>query len=408
MAEIQARQTSSPVYDQVLSLLRSALWGEERFPYQPPQDVEWADIIQELKTQAIQYLAIDLLIRENPEKAESYINSTAKSVMRLYNLLALQQDLCQQLTNAGIPCVVVKGAAAAILYPQPSNRLIGDIDLLVKPEAFERACRCISQCADYLEENDRHTEYRKDNITIELHRAFSALPDPKKRAHSDQRIFGAIDAAETAFLDDYSFRGLPQVEHGLVLLEHISNHLEQGLGLRQILDWMMFADKVLDDRHWHAEFATLLRELNLETLATTVTRMCQMYLGLRTDITWCADADEGLCQQLMEYVLYQGNFGRKLQRGSNIAVSLLGTTGDPRSLFRYLQQEGCKNWAAIRRFPILKPFAWLYQLIRYAIRGLRTKNPVAFLQNAAKRSKSRSDFLDSLGVRRITKQSKKP
>ena len=170
-----------------------------------------------------------------------------------------------------------------------------------------------------------------------------------------------------------------------MLLEHISLHLEEGLGLRQILDWMLYADKVLDDQLWQDAFAPLLRELGLETLALTVTRMCQMYLGLRTDITWCAGADEMLCQYLMEYIFKQGNFGRKLQRGANRAVIVLDATKDLRTLFRILQYEGCKNWKAVSRFPILKPFAWLYQLLRYFIKGLRTKNPLAFLRNAAER-----------------------
>ena len=401
-------QIGYPVYDQVLALLRSALWGEARFPYQPPQDVEWKDIIQELKNQTVQYLVIDLLIRERPEKADAYFASTARATMRLYNLLDVQQALCRQLSEAGISCAVAKGAAAAVFYPQPHNRLIGDIDLLVKQEDFERACQLVSQNADFLGQNDRHTEYRKNDVTVELHRSFSTLPDPQKRELSDRRIFGAIDASETALLDDYSFRCLPYTEHALVLLEHISIHLEEGLGLRQILDWMMFADKALDDRVWNAEFAPIVRELGLETLAATVTRMCQMYLGLSNHITWCSGADEMLCRELMEYVLNQGNFGRKLPQGSNKAVTILGATGNLRTFFRLLQHYGCNNWKAISRYPVLKPFAWLYQLIRYVVQGLRTKHPLRFLQTATKRAKTKGDFLEALGVRRMSEECKEP
>lgn len=404
MTEIQSYRTGSPVYDQVLALLRAALWGEERFPYQASQDTEWKDIIRELKNQTVQYLVIDLLTRENPGKAESYIAATAKSMVRWCNLLCLQQELCQQLNDAGIPCAVVKGAAAAILYPQPSGRLIGDIDLMVKPEDFEKASGLISQNADFLSETPRHREYKQNNVVIELHRSFSGPRESQKRALFDQWIFRAIDAAEIVPLDDYRVHCLPQAEHGLILLEHINIHLEDGLGLRQILDWMMFVDKVLDDRFWHTEFVPLLRELGLETLAVTMTRMCQMYLGLRTDITWCAGADETLCQELLEYILGQGNFGRKLQRGANRAVTVIGAIGNLRTLFRILQFRGCKNWRAIDRYPFLKPFAWLYQLMRYIHRGLRTKHPIQFLRNAMKRSKSQENFLEALGVYRISEQ----
>ena len=405
MARIQTHQIGAPVYDQVLAMLRSALWGEERFPYHAPQDAEWKDIIQELKNQTVQFLVIDLLIRERPDKAEAYFASTARTMMRLGNLLETQQALCQRLEAAGIPCAVVKGSAAAVLYPQPANRLIGDIDLLVKPEDYEQACQLVAQDGEFLGENPRHAEYRVSDVVVELHRSFSTLPDREQRKRSDQMIFAGLDALEKDMLEEHRFTRLSHLVHGIILLEHISLHLEEGIGMRQILDWMMLADKLLDDGLWNNKFGPMVRQLGLETLAVTVTRMCQMYLGLRTDIRWCAGADETLCQELMEYVLDQGNFGRKLQKGSNRAVTVLGA-GNLRSLFGMLQHHGCNNWKAAKRFPILKPFAWLYQLGRYIVQGLRTKHPIQFLKTAAKRTKSKGEFLKSLGVRRISEEYK--
>lgn len=398
MTNFQPSQTGSPVYDQVLAILRSSLWGEERFPYQAPQDVTWKELAKELGQQTVQFLPIDLLARENPGKYQNYVNAAAVNMMRWYKIMQEQQELCQLLSAAGIPCAVVKGAAAAIYYPQPGNRLIGDIDLLVKPSDFEQACRIVSEGADFLSENHRHREYRRNNVVVEIHRSFSSLRDPIKKEHFDQRIFDAIGAAESVSLHNCAFFTLPRIENGLTLLEHLNIHLEEGLGLRQIIDWMMFVDKALPDPVWHSEFAPFLRSIGLETLAVTVTRMCQMYLGLRTDITWCADAEEALCHELMEYIFHQGNFGRKNPRNFNRATSVIASTESPFSFFRILQHRGCQNWKALTRYPFLKPFAWLYQLIRYICRGLRTEHPVQFLQNAINRSKSKSNFLKALGV----------
>lgn len=404
MTHSQPFPTGSPVYDQVLSLLRSSLWGEERFPYQAPQDVSWKEITRELKQQTVQFLPIDLLARENPAKSQHYITAAATNMLRWYKIMQEQQELCALLSAAGIPCAVVKGAAAAIFYPQPGNRLMGDIDLLVNPADFDRACHLISEGADFLGENFRHREYKRNSVVVEIHRSFSTLRDPIKRECFDRRIFGAIGTAESVSLDGCAFLPLPELENGLTLLEHINIHLENGLGLRQIIDWMMFVDKALPDRVWHSELAPFLRSMGLETLAVTVTRMCQMYLGLRTDISWCAGAEEALCHELMEYVFHQGNFGRKNQRGSNSAASVIGAAGTPFSFLRILQRRGCRNWKALTRYPFLKPFAWLYQLIRYIRSGLRTEHPVLFLKNAIKRSKSQSVFLEALGVSRMAQE----
>lgn len=178
MIHSQPCRTGSPVFDQVLSLLRSALWGEERFPYQAPQDVSWGEITRELKQQTVQFLPIDLLARENPAKSQHYIAAAATNMLRWYKIMQEQQELCVLLSAAGIPCATVKGAAAAIFYPQPSNRLLGDIDLLVNPADFDRACRLLSKDAEFLGENFRHREYRRNNVVVEIHRSFSTLRDP--------------------------------------------------------------------------------------------------------------------------------------------------------------------------------------------------------------------------------------
>ena len=123
----------------------------------------------------------------------------------------------------------------------------------------------------------------------------------------------------------------PPLENGLVLLEHINQHLEEGLGLRQILDWALYVDKALDDDAWEYTFAPVVRRLGLERLAITVTRMCQLYLGLRSDITWCASADEKVCDSLMNYIMEQGNFGRNPFCLALAALPILSTT--PRSSF---------------------------------------------------------------------------
>jgi len=394
----------SPLYDQVLALLRSALWGEERFPYRAAEGIDWIEIYQELKQQTVHHIPVDLLARENPEHSQQYIALAARGMMRWYTIMQQQQEICQLLADAGIPCVVVKGAASACYYSRPSSRAMGDIDLLVNPEDFDRACSLIAEGAEYLGENVRHKEYRRNRIIVEIHRAFSHFTDPEKNLFFDQRVFGAIEASQTITTENYTFPCLPTVENGLILLAHIDVHLAGGLGLRQIIDWMMYVDRELTDEVWNNEFAPFVKQLERETLAITATRMCQMYLGLRTDITWCAGADEDLCRQLMEYILCQGNFGRKTEHGSNLAAGVVHASRNPFALLKILQRRGCINWKAAERYPFLKPFAWLYQLVRYIRLGLSSKHPWKLLTGAISQSDSRALFLEELGVSRMAEE----
>ena len=406
--------TDSAVYNQVFDILKSALWGEERFPYRTPEDADWDELYNELKAQTVQCLPLDILARENPAASRQYIAAAGKGMMRWYHIMGQQQEICGILRSAGIDCAVVKGASAACYYPQPAHRMMGDIDLLVSPEGFDRACGLISEGAEFLGENYRHVEYRRNGLVVEVHRGFAIFHDAEKNGAFDGRVFGALDRAELVELDGFSFMRLPSAENGLTLLEHISNHLQNGLGLRQIVDWMLYVDRELDDEVWERDFAPFLRKLERETLAVTVTRMCQMYLGLREGITWCAGADEGLCRELMEYILYQGNFGRKNETGSNCATNVISTISvsrSPAALLRILQQRGLINMAPVMeqrpslgRF--LRPFAWLYQLGRYARKGLATEHPLQFLRTALARSTPQNSLLECLGVSRIEEEAR--
>ena len=163
----------------------------------------------------------------------------------------------------------------------------------------------------------------------------------------------------------------------------------------------MFADRELTDDLWNQDFVSRVRQLGLETLAVTVTRMCQLYLGLREDLTWCRHADVSLCRDLMAHILKQGNFGRKQPRRYNTTVSVLTTVKKGPAFFRTLQKYGCINWEAAKKYPFLRPFAWLYQLCRYIRAGLRQEHPIRMLLEAMKNERSQDSLFDRLEITRM-------
>ena len=395
------QHTVNPTPEVMFSLLKTSLWGEARFPLPSFDDADWTTVFTELLQHAIQNLVVDQLAEADPEHKNRYLKSAMLGFSHWYELMDVQQNACNLLHEAGIPCAVLKGAAANYAYPRHAHRSMGDIDLIVKPQDFDRAYELLIQDSEFIGENFRHKELRKNGIRIELHRAFSTLSDLHKRSLLDSWIFDAIDAANTVSLEGYAFPMLPEYTHGLVLIEHINVHMESGLGLRQIIDWMMFADKSLSDAIWNREFASRVRQLGLETLAITVTRMCQLYLGLRNDLTFCHSADHYLCHELMSHILNQGNFGKKQQPGSNKSISILNTAKNIPALFRVLQCYGCINWAAVQKYPFLKAFAWLYQLCRYISKSFQLKHPIQHLRHSIKNAHSRDILFDRLGVTRI-------
>ena len=396
---------SSDLYEVIFPLLRSALWGNDVFPFTCEESVDWNAINKELQLQAIRVLPVDVIACHDKAHSSILLQSTTRSMRKWYTLMQEQQKLYLLFKDANIPFVILKGAAANIYYPKPSYRQMGDIDLIVKPEDFDKATKLMSEhnYEQLNEEDYRHQEYRKNGVSFELHRSFAILKEDEPATWLDTQIFNGISNVQDAQIDGFHFPMLPTMENGLVLLTHINQHLESGLGLRQIIDWMLFVNKELDDAYWYSTFEDATDKIGLKTLAITVTKMCQKYLGLTQTITWAQQADDTLCDTLMEYIITQGNFGRKFDEGSNNAIKAMSVK-NLALLCSYIQHTGITNWKAIEKYPFLKPFAWIYQIFHYIHIIFQRKHPFKQLREEYTQSNIRNNMFEQLQVARHAKE----
>ena len=107
--------------------------------------------------------------------------------------------------------------------------------------------------------------------------------------------------------------------NGLVLLEHIGQHMMAGLGLRQVIDWMMFVNTALHDEEW-STFQEMAQAAGLETLAKVATKMCVRYFGLTGSFEWCMDADDAVVDEILDYLFASGNFGSKKRDEGKVSI----------------------------------------------------------------------------------------
>jgi hypothetical protein len=342
------------------------------------------------------------IIKNIPEKyaeLKSEWKRTIFSNVSLYTrLVKCQEQILYSFNKSQIPVVVLKGTSSAKYYPTPQCRTMGDIDLIVKPESYDCAVKCLFDfgCVETTSQDDtervRHRNFHYNGFEIELHHFFSSRSMNKDEAYAlDSLLFNAISGDAT---------DLPDVENGLVLLSHIRQHLKMGIGLRQIIDWFMFVRACLNDEMWYSAFQEKARITGLEQLAIIATRMCQIYLGLATEnITWCKDADEEICDDLMQYVMDCGNFGRSREMLQSQAVEKLPSIAHPIQLQKYIQSRGEKNWKALKKHPYLKPFAWIYQSCRYIKLAFQNKVTPNKLKSIYDEGNKRNKMFAALGLK---------
>jgi hypothetical protein len=293
---------------------------------------------------------------------------------------------------------ILKGCAVAIYYSDPQCRIMGDVDFLVPEDKFKRAYQLILDNGYILEADEDNVDYHymlaKNNITFEIHRW------PAGMMGGDTYLYDlfqdGLKNVEKVKLDDFMIPVLPSLQNGLVLMLHIVKHFRSGLRLRQIIDWMMYVDKQLDNEKWE-EYSSVYEKAGLKPLAVTVTKMCQIYLGLRKEITWCKDADEKLCEELMEYILMKDNFGHKENVDAVRVVNALARTNGFVGRMKDLQKNGIKNWKLLKKYPKLKVFAWSHELWRYAVYMVKNSEERKQLRKNLRVSEKRKEMFAKLG-----------
>ena len=316
---------------------------------------------------------------------------------RWVRVMHAQDQLLRLLEEHRIPCVILKGAAVAMYYPHPSLHSMGDVDFLVKRSDVERAAALL-EGNGYAPAREKgsvghHYCYARDGIHFELRRRIPIVSESNERLI---RLFeGGIDDREWHTTEGYRFPTLPKPLNGLVLIFHIDQHLREGLGLRQIIDWMMYVSE-LSDEEWEA-LVPLLRATGVKKLAVTVVAMCARHLGLQKRLPETVAADPAVCDALLSHVLEKGNFGRKAGldgRMSSFTLSATGASG----LFMRLQDGGLRQWDAAKRHRVLRPFAWLYQGVRILSILIRNRKTPKDVLGQSRHGMQQRRLLEVLGL----------
>ena len=348
-----------PSYTGIFTILRQSLFPNEQDTATISPEADWDYIYQEMQNQAVSTLAYPWLKTHtlpDSELQQKWTTSCLQQQARWIQVMHAQTQLINLLEQHNIPCVIIKGAAAMMPYPHPPLRAVGDIDFLVKRTDYEKAATLLENngynIAYEKKATKHHYNYEKDGISFELHRRLETIKETDEYLLS---LFeNGIDNRLWHTVANIKFPTLPDDLNGLVLLLHINQHLREGIGLRQIIDWMMYLYK----NYNLSDTLPLTKITGMEKLAITVTVMCQRYLGLPHKVE---ESDELPVDELMDYIISAGNMGNKAGLEGRIS-SFSTTITNPIQALSRLQKTGLSTWEAAKKHRILRPFAWIYRI----------------------------------------------
>ena len=380
----------------------------QREPVDLPSEANLTELYEELYMQSLVPLTYPYLKSFLPKESEigaKWLERFAQQSYRWFSMMEAQKELTELLTKCGYAHAILKGSANGIYYPHPQLRYSSDIDFLVRVEEIDEIYDMLlgNGFEPHGEKDDskHHLELQKRNVIFEMHKRPGGSRVEDKQ--TDQELFAffqnGLNDVEFVTCGKYSIPILPRLQNAMVLLMHTAQHLQSGLGIRHILDWMTFAKDNVDDDFWYNELAPMAQKGNVYPLAKIMTKMCQKYLGLSKELTWCQDADDELCDMLMEYVFQQGDFGTKAGE-KDAEVRVLTDVQKSGGFIKRFKDSSLYSMPAARKYKILLPVAWIYQLFRYATSWIMREHPLRTFRQNRKTAKKRAKFFKELGINR--------
>lgn len=294
----------------MLNLVSSAL-----FDYQGKinSGFEVNALADELAAQAVFPIAVSGGGSSAPEEVRAKWRKRSNEIVAANMMISYEHTELHELMTANhIPYVILKGAASASYYPEPILRTMGDVDFLVKEQDMKRAGELLESIGFEPEADTGgiHIGYHRGNSTWEMHRSVNGIPDNA----AGEIIRGYLsDVIETA-VDYDEGNGILRIpdpfHHGLILLLHTASHLtSEGVGLRHLCDWAVFANHFTDEQFVDL-FESKLKVCGLWRFAQLLTLVSVKYLHMPGK-SWAGTAQDDLLERMICDILAGGNFGKK-------------------------------------------------------------------------------------------------
>lgn len=372
------------VHSLLLQVVSTALFGGKV----PSADREnLLLLVNESKAQAVFPLVYSVLENQLKEKLAPEQYAAQNEEFFRYAIVGTQNfaehgELHELMTANDIPYVAMKGLASALYYPEPSLRSVGDVDFLVNTEDLKKAGKLLKEAGfvvDHGEEDDGiHIAYTRSPMSIwEMHRSINGIPNNAVGEKIRLEMDRTIETGEVVNVDGVTCRLPDKFHHGLIMLLHTASHLtSEGVGLRHLCDWGVFAS-ALSDAEFREIFEKRLRDFGLWRFAQTLTLLGINYLGAPKRV-WALEAieshkvDDATLEGLMNDILSGGNFGtkdmnryREIKYISDRGEHTVSSGGILRQGVRTMNQKVYADYKTIKKYKALLPIGYIAEGSKY-------------------------------------------
>ncbi len=228
----------------------------------------------------------------------------------------------RKVTEAGFACCILKGQGNAVLYPNPTARTSGDVDVWVKATRAETRTLATTLSAfngSVGEESINHIELTVNGVAVELHTTPAIMSSPLHNRRL-QRWLQAHVHGQCANLVDLPTLGTGRIAvptaafNAVYQLFHLYHHyFFEGVGLRQVVDYYFVLSSLPPSDDQRSTLRRHLKRLGLWQFAGAMMFVLGEVLALPAD-RMIAPPDVRRGRMLLNDILAGGNFGHHDQR----------------------------------------------------------------------------------------------
>lgn len=312
---------SHSVYPVFFELLKAGLWEQSvrLLPYEPLDFDALYKLADEQSVVGLVAAGLENVEDRKVKKPEvvQFMKKVFSLEGRNQEINSFLRDLYGKMRDAVIQSVLVKGQGVGQCYVRPQWRAVGDVDLLLDSDNYDKAKSFLSPLASHIDKEmvgHKHLGMTIGSWTVELHGTLhghiskyaDAVVDQVQEEMMEKKRFRIWDNGGTDIL-------LPTPDDDIIFIfSHIQQHFFRGgIGLRQICDWTRllwtFRDSI--DRNL---IESRIREMRMMTEWKAFAALAVDYLGMPADAIPLYDSSaqwKRKARRISAFILRVGNFG---------------------------------------------------------------------------------------------------
>lgn len=368
----------------IVLMLKSAITGER---LELPEDFELEAAAEKIRAHHIASLAYAGAVNCGVDPAGPTMQQLFRSYCRSMQVSERQMRALDRVFAAfeenGIDYLPLKGCIMKAKYPSPELRMMGDADVLIRMEQYERIEPVMRALGfDKGEESEQDYIWKTDALYLELHKCLVA---PKYAAY--HAYFGSGWAR--ARIQSGSRYAMSVEDTFVFLFAHFAKHYSAaGVGCRHVADLWVYlrSHPAMDEAYLCAE----LGKLNLWKFYLNTRRLIAVWFE--------GEAPDARTDFMSEVIFANGSWGHAENRMLTRGVQDMGKSGSAAaSRLKYLwrcafpqRRDMLRQYPILTKRPNLLPLMWAVRLP-----GKLLRLPSLWRKHRKKLGKLNRDALDT-------------